>query len=1143
MGNPLPAGAVVDARVFLQPTEAAQDLPLSEYVFSLAVNSSNSEEATSAHDNRRLVRIPVAVETDWRATGTSKPAQIEYNISVAEEELPDKYEDEEEIGAEILHVYNIKNRGPSAIHEAEVFLLWPSFDANDDHLLYLLGVDYDTRRVQCKPIKDINPLYVRTHSSESYAYPGMHQRQHKGTVGAVDTTSGGGSHGTYEEQEIRTSTYDGHGGSYGGGSYYYRGGGSYDRGNMRGGGSSSDVDDGHGWGAEGREKTSYEYESTFYSSSESSAQTYESSTTAAAPSSDSDSGWKLLRNGSYIRIYDSSSTTGAHSVGGGADFDSSDSGWIRLPDGSLSRKLSSWSSWSSSSNELDSDGGFSGKSKLQGGGVSSSTSSGTYYYGASSSGVVGGSSHTSSGRSSGGTQYSGSRTSHHGSASSSSSTTVHSGGSGGFMGGRGSSGGTVSSSVGDVSSSGQHGSSSTAAHTGSSTRWTENSGAGRTGSSSHSHSTEVRSGSVASSSSRSATDADAHVDSGSTAVDGKWVWSKSQQKWLWKAASRSAAGGQNRGSVPFDRNVGGETTFRSRQSVASWQSQGSSGATRGGSSRTGYGGGGGGAAGEETRVRGGHRDRVWHAGGRDSSYTTSGRWSSSSSDPLSLSPQGTVYGQQPRIIDESYFNLKKPVGGQGRGHGHDRDEYFETGHILHGGRGGGGGARRRQEQEGGTLSEDGSWGRSRSESKFTVSGREATAPASNKWSGRSHPGGSKSRLSNQRSSGASSGFGSSSSLTGREVSVSSSSRGGGRGRGSSLAAVVGHETGDLDHNSTGWVPQPDGTVVHKTTSWASWSTSSKDASPGARGDGTHQRLDGVTRSRAASKTWSGSHVGSFSSASSQSTGIGSSSSSSRHKSSSSLSGHSGGRVKDSRYSNSAADMEWRGGSGGHSASWEQDSSRGSASSEATEGDGHETGDLGHNSTGWVRQPDGTMVRKTTSWASWSLSSEDTSQGVGGERRERLNQVHREMEEKLRQRMDRLKTEDHQTRTESRRILPWCDLRRMFQTTNYTFRIRRHASYEEFQAELDDCASNRCTLMQCTVGPLAKDESVSFKIRSRLFTETQIKVRIRTRTFLIINLNWYMYFRPTQKRLRSRPRWWHESLAYRTWRILEKSRAW
>ena len=44
---------------------------------------------------------------------------------------------------------------------------------------------------------------------------------------------------------------------------------------------------------------------------------------------------------------------------------------------------------------------------------------------------------------------------------------------------------------------------------------------------------------------------------------------------------------------------------------------------------------------------------------------------------------------------------------------------------------------------------------------------------------------------------------------------------------------------------------------------------------------------------------------------------------------------------------------------------------------------------------------------------------------------------------------------------------------------------------DFEREID-CPANRCSLMRCTVGPLMKDDSVVFKIRSRLFTQTQIE---------------------------------------------------
>ncbi len=53
-------------------------------------------------------------------------------------------------------------------------------------------------------------------------------------------------------------------------------------------------------------------------------------------------------------------------------------------------------------------------------------------------------------------------------------------------------------------------------------------------------------------------------------------------------------------------------------------------------------------------------------------------------------------------------------------------------------------------------------------------------------------------------------------------------------------------------------------------------------------------------------------------------------------------------------------------------------------------------------------------------------------------------------------------------------------------------VRR--SYERFESEIADCEEGRCTLMRCTVGPLAKDQNALFKIRSRLFTKTQVEVR-------------------------------------------------
>jgi hypothetical protein len=65
------------------------------------------------------------------------------------------------------------------------------------------------------------------------------------------------------------------------------------------------------------------------------------------------------------------------------------------------------------------------------------------------------------------------------------------------------------------------------------------------------------------------------------------------------------------------------------------------------------------------------------------------------------------------------------------------------------------------------------------------------------------------------------------------------------------------------------------------------------------------------------------------------------------------------------------------------------------------------------------------------------------------------------------------------------------VRRSLANSNALFRRKR--SLAEFEAELEGCDAKRCTVLKCRVGPLEKDESVLFRVRSRLFTETQVKV--------------------------------------------------
>jgi len=125
----------------------------------------------------------------------------------------------------------------------------------------------------------------------------------------------------------------------------------------------------------------------------------------------------------------------------------------------------------------------------------------------------------------------------------------------------------------------------------------------------------------------------------------------------------------------------------------------------------------------------------------------------------------------------------------------------------------------------------------------------------------------------------------------------------------------------------------------------------------------------------------------------------------------------------------------------------------------------EHGHQGRNDTGWVEMPDGTMVKKTSAWASWSGSSYD------GMSEADLQGVQRGLESRVRSQLPG-------------NVEPGYE--QQFRSLS-----RSRRSLAEFESELASCGA-RCTVIKCTIGPLEKDESVLFKVRSRLFTETQVK---------------------------------------------------
>ena len=458
VGNPLRANSEITVRVFVQPSSEGLEESVSE--FSFAVRAKSSNPGGNNFDNERIFTVPIRVETDFRVTGKSEPAEMEYNISAP---LPSKYVYEDEIGDIVNHIYDVKNKGPSSISEAMVHIFWPSFNDNGEHLLYLLGFEYDQKKAVCEQIKNLNPLAVKTEGSRDYGTWSAHigQQDLEGYIetrgGSTYSSAGQSGYSSSSSSSFSSSStsfqssgsasaereeYGGRGGVASGGSFRASSSGSF------GGMDASYGSEGslapppalttrrpappptrrQQIMAEGAEETRlFDTQGQPYASSEvgrqasssSSSSVQSSSSSSNAGSSDSGSssggeiysGWRMLDNGTYIRVYDSQRAAGAASsrgssgmsasqinsgsaesssrsyqgssgisqvsgasqgsrgyevsmgVGAGGSLDtgsntiqgstsdsgSSNTGWVRQPDGTFVRKSSSWSSQSSGS--------------------------------------------------------------------------------------------------------------------------------------------------------------------------------------------------------------------------------------------------------------------------------------------------------------------------------------------------------------------------------------------------------------------------------------------------------------------------------------------------------------------------------------------------------------------------------------------------------------------------------------------------------------------------------------------------------------------------------------------------------------------------------------------------------------------------
>lgn len=152
IGNPLSSKKEANFKVILLPATKQGIAP--KYDFFMEANSTNAEVEGTDFDNVFKKTVGISVETNLSVKGVSIDEEILFNTTdyVALQNATQ----ESEIGPQVVHIYEIRNGGPSTIEEAEVFFLWPYETISGDPLLYLLNQPETTRNMKCEQTQFAN---------------------------------------------------------------------------------------------------------------------------------------------------------------------------------------------------------------------------------------------------------------------------------------------------------------------------------------------------------------------------------------------------------------------------------------------------------------------------------------------------------------------------------------------------------------------------------------------------------------------------------------------------------------------------------------------------------------------------------------------------------------------------------------------------------------------------------------------------------------------------------------------------------------------------------------------------------------------------------------------------------------------------
>lgn len=148
IGNPLPAGKLINFRVIFDPANKTGLAPA--YEFYMEANSTNVESHKSAYDDNIVQRrVLIWVDTKLSVSGNSLPTQMHYNMS--EYKNFENATKETELGPHVVHIYDVKNNGTSRIDEVEVFVMWPHETIDGQPLMVLLDQPETSGNIRCEP--------------------------------------------------------------------------------------------------------------------------------------------------------------------------------------------------------------------------------------------------------------------------------------------------------------------------------------------------------------------------------------------------------------------------------------------------------------------------------------------------------------------------------------------------------------------------------------------------------------------------------------------------------------------------------------------------------------------------------------------------------------------------------------------------------------------------------------------------------------------------------------------------------------------------------------------------------------------------------------------------------------------------------